>query len=91
MNKIPSNNSQIKVVLQNTKIMVDDLKGFKVVLLYFSDEKVGKMEYGIVKTPLQNTQYILTSYKLTPEYMELFNGEENPINTLSNYVKTLIV
>ena len=49
------------------------------------------MEFGVIKSPLQNTQYILKSYNITPEYSELFKGEESPIITLTTYVKTLLV
>ena len=91
MNKIPSDSMTVDIVLKTTKVLTDTLRDFKVVYLYYNDKKVGKMEFGIVKSPLQNTQYILKSYSIDIEYSELFKGEESPIVTLTNYVKTLIV
>ena len=86
-----TNDNSIYDTLQNTRVLTDTLRDFKIVYLYYNDIKVGKMEFGIVKTPLQGNQYVLTNYKLTPEYSELFKGEESPITTLSNYIRTLIV
>ena len=86
-----TNDNSIYDTLQNTRVLTDTLRDFKVVYLYYNDVKVGKMEFGIVKTPLQGEQYVLSNYKLTPEYSELFKGEESPIVTLTNYVRTLIV
>jgi hypothetical protein len=71
--------------------MTDTLRDFKVVYLFYNDEKVGKMEFIQMKTPLQGNQYVLKNYTLTPEYSELFKGEESPLLTITNYVKTLIV
>ena len=81
----------INIVLNNTKIMTDTLRDFKVIHLYYEDKKVGKMEFIQMKTPLQGNQYVLKSYSITPEYSELFKGEESPLVTITNYVKTLIV
>ena len=81
----------INIVLNNTKIMTDTLRDFKVVYLFYNGEKVGKMEFIGMKTPLQGNQYVLRNYNLTPEYSELFKGEESPLVTITNYVKTLIV
>ena len=83
--------STINIVLNNTKIMTDTLRDFKVVYLFYGGEKVGKMEFMQMKTPLQGNQYVLKSYTLTPDYSELFKGEESPLLTITNYVKTLIV
>jgi hypothetical protein len=81
----------VDIVLKNTKIMTDTLRDFKVIHLYYEDKKVGKMEFIQMKTPLQGNQYVLKSYSITPEYSELFKGEESPLVTITNYVKTLIV
>jgi hypothetical protein len=81
----------VDIVLKNTRIMTDTLRDFKVVHLYYEDKKVGKMEFIQMKTPLQGNQYVLKSYSVTPEYSELFKGEESPLVTITNYVKTLIV
>ena len=86
-----TNDNSIHDTLQKTRVLTDTLRDFKIVYLYYNDMKVGKMEFGIVKTPLQGNQYVLTNYKLTPEYSELFKGEESPITTLSNYIRTIIV
>ena len=81
----------INIVLNNTKIMTDTLRDFKVVYLFYNDEKVGKMEFIQMKTPLQGNQYVLKNYTLTPEYSELFKGTDSPLLIITNYVKTLIV
>jgi hypothetical protein len=49
------------------------------------------MEFVVMKTPLQGNQYVMRSYKLSPEYSELFKGEESPLVVISRYVRTLIV
>ena len=85
-----TNDNSIHDTLQKTRVLTDTLRDFKVVYIYYNDMKVGKMEFGIVKTPLQGEQYVLSNYKLTLEYMELFKGEESPITLLSNYVRTII-
>ena len=81
----------VDIVLKNTRIMTDTLRDFKVVYLFYNGEKVGKMEFIQMKTPLQGNQYVLRNYTLTPEYSELFKGEESPLVTITTYVKTLIV
>jgi hypothetical protein len=81
----------VDIVLNNTKIMTDTLRDFKVVHLYYEGKKVGTMEFIQMKTPLQGNQYVLKSYSITPEYSEFFKGEESPLLTITNYVKTLIV
>ena len=81
----------VDIVLRNTKIMTDTLRGHKVVYLFYNDEKVGRMEYRISKTPLQGEVTTLSGYNFTNEYMELFKGEENPIQTIPRYFRTLIV
>jgi hypothetical protein len=81
----------VDIVLKNTRIMTDTLRDFKVIHLYYEDKKVGKMEFIQMKTPLQGNQYVLKSYSITPEYSELFKGEESPLVTITTYVKTLIV
>ena len=81
----------VDIVLKNTRIMTDTLRDFKVIHLYYEDKKVGKMEFIQMKTPLQGNQYVLKNYSLTPEYSEFFKGEESPLVTITNYVKTLIV
>lgn len=86
-----TNDNSVHDTLKNTRVLSDDLRDHKVVYLYYNDKKVGKMEFGIVKSPLQGNQYILKSYNITPEYSELFKGEDSPIVTLTTYVKTLMV
>ena len=81
----------VDIVLKNTKIMTDTLRDFKVVHLYYEGKKVGTMEFIQMKTPLQGVQYVLRSYKIDSNYSELFKGEESPLVTITNYVKTLIV
>jgi hypothetical protein len=49
------------------------------------------MEFVMNNTPLQGTQYVLRSYKIEPDYSELFKGEESPLITIMSYVKTLMV
>jgi hypothetical protein len=86
-----TNDNSVHDTLKNTRVLSDDLRDHKVVYLYYNDKKVGRMEFGIVKSPLQGNQYILKSYNITPEYSELFKGEDSPIVTLTTYVKTLMV
>ena len=86
-----TNDNSVHDTLKNTRVLSDDLRDHKVVYLYYNDMKVGKMEFGIVKSPLQGNQYILKSYNITPEYSELFKVEDSPIVTLTTYVKTLLV
>ena len=86
-----TNDNSVHDTLKNTRVLSDDLRDHKVVYLYYNDMKVGKMEFGIIKSPLQGNQYILKSYNITPEYSELFKGEDSPIVTLTTYVKTLMV
>lgn len=85
-----TNDNSVHDTLKNTRVLSDDLRDHKVVYLYYNDKKVGRMEFGIVKSPLQGNQYILKSYNITPEYSELFKGEDSPIVTLTTYVKTLL-
>ncbi len=77
--------------LKKTRVLTDTLRDHKVVYLYYNDMKVGRMEFVVTKTPLQGSQYVLRSYNLNPEYSELFKGEESPLVTIMNYVKTLMV
>ena len=86
-----TNNNSTHDILRKTRVLSDTLRDHKIVYLYFDSIKVGRMEFGVMKTPLQGNQYILKSYNITPEYSELFKGEDSPIVTLSNYVRTLIV
>ena len=86
-----TNNNSIHDTLKNTRVLSDTLRDHKIVYLYFDSIKVGRMEFGVMKTPLQGNQYILKSYNITPEYSELFKGEDSPIVTLTTYVKTLLV
>jgi hypothetical protein len=91
MNKFPLETPSVDIVLKNTKVLSDDLRDHKMVYLYYNSQKVGRMEFGVIKSPLQNTQYVLRSYKIDGEYSDLFKGEESPIITLTTYVKTLLV
>jgi hypothetical protein len=86
-----TNNNSIHDTLRNTRVLTDTLRDHKVVYLYYNDEKVGRMEFGIVHSPLQGNQYVLRSYKIDGDYSELFKGEESPIITLTTYVRTLMV
>ena len=85
-----TNDNSVHDTLKNTRVLSDDLRDHKVVYLYYNDKKVGRMEFGIVKSPLQGSQYVLRSYNITPDYSELFKGEDSPIVTLTTYVKTLL-
>ena len=86
-----TNNNSIHDTLKNTRVLSDDLRDHKVVHLYYNDKKVGRMEFGIVHSPLQGNQYVLRNYKIDGDYSELFKGESSPIITLTTYVKTLMV
>lgn len=86
-----TDNNSVHDTLKNTRVLSDDLRDHKVVYLYYEDKKVGRMEFGIVHSPLQGSQYVLRSYNITPDYSELFKGEESPLITIMTYVKTLMV
>jgi hypothetical protein len=77
--------------LRNTRVKYDTIRGHKAAYLYYNDEKVGKMEYRISSTPYQGDVITLVGYSFTPEYMEFFKGEESPIQTITNYFRTLVV
>ena len=49
------------------------------------------MEYRLDNLRLQGQVKVLVRYDIDPEYMELFQGEENPIKAIDLYVKTLLV
>jgi len=78
-------------IINNLKIMTDKVGDFTIVYLYHNDIKVGKMEYRIDRMRYQGDIKVLTHYSFTPEFMELFNGMDNPIQQLSNYVRTILV
>ena len=86
-----TNNNSIHDTLRNTRVLTDTLRGHKAAYLYFNVEKVGKMEYRISSTPYQGDVITLVGYSFTPEYMEFFKGEESPIQTITNYFRTLVV
>jgi len=79
-------NKNIDEIFGSLRVLVDDLRGYKVVYLYYNGMKVGRMEYMISSTPYQGEIKQLTSYKLDEPFMELFNGVENPIKVLSSFV-----
>jgi chloramphenicol O-acetyltransferase len=78
-------------ILSQTRILKDHLRDFIVAYLYYNDIKVGKMEYRLDNLRLQGQVKVLVRYDIDPEYMELFQGEENPIKAIDLYVKTLLV
>ncbi len=78
-------------IINNLRIMSDKVGDFTLVYLYHKDIKVGKMEYRTDRTRYQGNVKILTNYTFTPEFMELFKGIDNPINGLSNYVRTVVL
>ena len=78
-------------IINNLRIMSDKVGDFTVVYLYHNGIKVGKMEYRMDRMRYQGEIKILTHYSFTPEFMELFKGMDNPINELSNYVRTILV
>ena len=86
-----SNPISITDILRNLRVITDPLRDVVAVTLYYNGEKVGKMEYRISSTPYQGDVITLVGYSFTPEYMELFKGEESPIQTITNYFRTLVV
>jgi hypothetical protein len=78
-----------KEILKDINILTDNLDGFMIVYLYHHDEKVGKMDFRMEKTKFQKNIKVLTHYKLTDEFMELFKGEKNPIAILSSHVSKM--
>ena len=80
----------IMEILTKVRVVKDPLRDVIAVTLYFQGEKVGKMEYRKATLPYQGDMKILTLYSLTPEFMELFKGQENPIRILDNHVKGFV-
>ena len=80
----------IMEILKKVRVVKDPLRDVLAVTLYFQWEKVGKMEYRKATLPYQGEMKILTLYSLTPEFMELFKGQENPIRILDNHVKGFV-
>ena len=78
-------------IINNLRIMTDKVGDFTIVYLYHNDIKVGKMEYRTERTRYQGDIKILTHYTFAPSFTDLFKGMENPINDLSNYVRTILV
>jgi|LauGreDrversion4_2_1035121.scaffolds.fasta_scaffold346061_2 hypothetical protein len=78
-------------ILSSTKVLKDHLRDFIMAYLYYNDIKVGKMEYRIDHMKFQGNVKVLVRYEIDPEYMNLFQGEENPIKAIDLYVKTLLV
>jgi len=84
------NKDSIMSILRNVRVLTDPLRDVVAVTLYYNGEKVGKMEYRKSSLPYQGDLKILTLYSLTPEFMELFKGQENPIRILDNHVKGFV-
>jgi hypothetical protein len=84
------NPNSIPDVLKKLRVSTDPLRDVVAVTLYYEGEKVGKMEYRKSTLPYQGDLKILTLYSLTPEFMELFKGQENPIRILDNHVKGFV-
>ena len=85
-----SNPISIPDILKNVRVLTDPLRDVVAVTLYFQGEKVGKMEYRKASSTYQGDMKILTLYSLTPEFMELFKGHENPIRILDNHVRVFV-
>jgi hypothetical protein len=85
-----SNPISIPDILKNLRVVTDPLRDVVAVTLYYNGEKVGKMEYRKASSTYQGDMKILTLYSLTPEFMELFKGQENPIRILDNHVKVFV-
>ena len=79
-------NKNVDEILRSLRVLVDDVKDFKVVYLYHNGMKVGRMEYMLSSTPYQGDIKQLTSYKFEEPFMELFSGVENPIKVLNSFV-----
>ena len=77
-------------ILMNVRVLTDPLRDVVAVTLYYEGEKVGKMEYRKASSTYQGDMKILTLYSLTPEFMELFKGHENPIRILDNHVRVFV-
>lgn len=85
-----SNPISIPDILKNVRVLTDPLRNVVAVTLYYEGEKVGKMEYRKASSTYQGDMKILTLYSLTPEFMELFKGHENPIRILDNHVRVFV-
>ena len=80
----------IMEILKKVRVVKDPLRDVIAVTLYFQGDKVGKLEYRKATLSYQGDMKILTLYSLTPEFMELFKGQENPIRILDNHVKGFV-
>ena len=76
-------------ILKKIVIATDDLNGFKVVYIYYNLMKVGKMDFRVDNTKFQRNIKILTHYKMNDEFMNLFEGERNPIALISAHVSKM--
>jgi len=85
-----SNPISIPDILKNVRVLTDPLRDVVAVTLYYEGEKVGKMEYRKASSTYQGDMKILTLYSLTPEFMELFKGHENPIRILDSHVRVFV-
>ena len=85
-----SNPISITDILKNVRVLTDPLRDVVAVTLYYEVGKVGKMEYRKASSTYQGDMKILTLYSLTPEFMELFKGHENPIRILDNHVRVFV-
>ena len=79
-------NKNIDEIFGSLRVLVDTVRDFRVVYLYYNGRKVGRMEYMVSSTPYQGEIKQLTSYKLDEPFMELFEGVENPIKVLNSFV-----
>jgi len=79
-------NKNIDKIFGSLRVLVDTVRDFRVVYLYYNGRKVGRMEYMVSSTPYQGEIKQLTSYKLDEPFMELFEGVENPIKVLNSFV-----
>ena len=84
----------ILLYLRSLKKEINELDNNYIVIFVGEDgKKVGKMEFTKVKTKLQGTLNVLTSYdfkEIEEELNQYQSVNRSPITDISEYIKTLL-
>ncbi len=84
----------ILLYLRSLKKEINELDNNYIVIFIGDDgKKVGKMEFTKVKTKLQGTLNVLTSYdfkEIEEELNKYQSAKRSPIADISEYIKTLL-
>ena len=91
---ITPENQDVLLYIRTLKKEINELDDHYVVILLDDDgKKVGKMEFTKVKTKLQGTLNVLTSYdfkEIEEELNQYQSVNRSPIVDISEYIKTLL-